>query len=326
MWKVRRASRKFPWSFEPSLMAYLSPTRQFFLYLSQQRKLRHWMETSPLAQKLTRRFIAGTTLAEELAVCGELQRAGMTAALDHLGENVVTLAEASLSLAAYLEALDEITRRSLPCTVSIKLTQFGLDLSEAECLKNARSLARRAREIGTRVEIDMESTAYTERTIAIATTLAGEFGNIRCVIQAYLYRSLADIVHMNLHGIPVRLCKGAYDEPASLAYPGKAEVDKNYIALMHALLDGGTDPAIATHDERMIAEAQRYARQRGIDASRFEFQMLYGIRRDLQRRLVDQGYRLRLYVPYGAAWYPYFMRRLAERPANVLFLLRSLFS
>ena len=222
-------------------------------------------------------------------MCRELARAGMTAALDHLGENVRTLEEASASLDAYLEALHELSIAPLPCTVSIKLTQFGLDVDEAACVDNVRRLAQRARERGTRVEIDMESTAYTERTLAIATILAAEYGNIRCVIQAYLYRSHDDIEKMNRQGIPLRLCKGAYDEPAALAYPRKADVDANYIRLLHLLLDHGADPAIATHDERMIAEAQRYALARGIAKDRFEFQMLYGIRREVQRGLVEQG-------------------------------------
>ena len=171
----------------------------------------------------------------------------------------------------------------------------------------------------------MESTRYTDRTLAIADHIAAEYGCVRCVIQAYLHRSEADIAFMNERNIPVRLCKGAYDEPPSVALPAKPDVDTNYAHLMRILFDRGTYPAIATHDETLIEKALRYTKERGIGPDRFEFQMLYGIRRDLQRKLVDAGYRLRLYVPYGTAWYPYFMRRLAERPANALFLAKNLF-
>jgi len=300
-------------------------TRNFFLYLSQQRRLRHWMETSPVARKLTSRFIAGESLDDELRVSAQLQGQGIMTALDHLGENVTSLEEAKRSAAAYLQALDQIAARGLPATISIKATHFGMDVSEAACYENVLRVAARAREIGTRVEIDMESTAYTERTLALVTGVAREVGDIRIAIQAYLFRTPADIDRLNARGIRVRLCKGAYNEPPNLAHPDKAHVDRSYIELMHRLFDQGTDPAIAGHDPRMIQEAIRYSHEKGIGPARFEFQMLYGIRRDLQRQVVEQGFRLRVYVPYGAAWYPYFMRRLSERPANVLFVARSLF-
>jgi len=224
----------------------------------------------------------------------------------------------------YLATLDRISEHRLDSDVSIKITQFGVDLSTEACLENVRQLAARAKEIGSRVEIDMESTRYTDRTLDIAAHIAAEYGRVRCVIQAYLHRSEADIAFMNERNIPVRLCKGAYNEPPSVAIPAKPDVDTNYAHLMKILFDRGTYPAIATHDEKLIAEALRYTKERGIGADCFEFQMLYGIRRDLQRKLVDNGYRLRLYVPYGTAWYPYFMRRLAERPANALFLAKNL--
>ncbi len=300
-------------------------TRNFFLYLSQQQRLRRWMETSPVARKLTSRFIAGETLDDELRVSAELQGQGMMTALDHLGENVTSLEEAQQSAEAYLEALDEIAARGLPATVSLKATQFGMDVSETACHENVLRVAARARDIGSRVEIDMESTAYTERTLALVAAVAREVGNIRIAIQAYLFRTPADIERLNQLGIRVRLCKGAYNEPPSAAHPNKTDVDRSYVALMHRLFDEGTDPAIAGHDPRMIQEGIRYSRDKGITPDRFEFQMLYGIRRDLQRQVVDQGFRLRIYVPYGTAWYPYFMRRLSERPANVLFVARSLF-
>lgn len=299
-------------------------TRHLFLYLSQQKALRRWMETHHWARKLTQRFVAGETLEEVLAVAAKLQTEGIFTALDHLGENVTSLDEAARSADDYVAALDEIAARGLPATVSIKVTQFGIDLSEAACLENVRRLARRAQETGSRVEIDMESTRYTDRTLAVAKSVAAEFGDVRCVIQAYLRRSAMDIQDLNRRGIPVRLCKGAYEEPPELAFPSKREVDENYIRLAKELLDHGAYPAIATHDPRMINATLRYAKERGIGAGRFEFQMLYGIRREAQRQLIAQGYRLRLYVPYGTAWYPYFMRRLAERPANALFLARNL--
>jgi len=298
--------------------------RRFFLFLSQQRSLRRWMETHPAARRLTRRFIAGETLEDVLGVCAELQAEGISAALDHLGENVTSLTEAAGSTDSYLAALNEIATRRLPATVSIKVTQFGMDLSEDACLDNVRRLVRRAAEIGSQVEIDMESSRYTDRTLAIATRAAAEHGGVRCVIQAYLRRSQADIERLNQLGIEVRLCKGAYDEPPAVAFPGKDEVDRNYVHLMRELLDRGTYPAIATHDERIIQETERYAWEKRIGVERFEFQMLYGIRRDLQRKLAAEGYRVRVYVPYGTAWYPYFMRRLAERPANAFFLIRNL--
>lgn len=298
-------------------------TRNFLLYLSHQKHLRRWMENSPAARKLTRRYIAGMTLEDELAVAKQLQSHGIFIALDHLGENVTALSEADGSITAYLRALDEISSRKLPATISIKLTQFGLDFSEHACLENLRRLVARAKEIGTRVEIDMESSVYTQRTLDLAIRVSQEFGCLRCVIQAYLYRSETDIARMNELAIPVRLCKGAYNEPAEIAMPKKSDVDASYVRLMKQLFDHGNYPAFATHDDRMVTQALDYAKGHGTGAERFEFQMLYGIRRDLQKRVLDSGHRLRLYVPYGEAWYPYFVRRLAERPANVWFLVRS---
>ena len=291
--------------------------RQLFLFLSTQKGMRKWMETSPTAEKLTKRFIAGETLEDELAVCARLAEKKTFSTLDHLGENVTSLAEAEVSRDAYLLALDEIAKRNLPSTVSIKLTQFGLDLSKEACLENVQALVAK----GNRVEIDMESTEYTDRTLEIVEKI----GSARAVIQAYLFRSAADIDRLNSLKIPVRLCKGAYNEPPSVAFPAKRDVDQNYLKLMKILLDKGTYPAIASHDEIILGEAFRYARERKIAPESFEFQMLYGIRTDLQQRIIDLGYRLRIYVPYGAAWYPYFMRRLAERPANLMFLARNFF-
>lgn len=299
--------------------------RRTLLSLSGNRSLRQWMEHSTLSQKLTSRFVAGRTLSDGISILEKLSAEKISGTLDFLGENVTSLAEASHSKDSYLAALTEIERSGLPATVSIKLTQFGLDFSEQACCDNVVPLVEQAKRIGSRVEIDMESSEYTDRTLDVVTGLQQRFtGNLRAVIQAYLFRSEADIRRLSRSQIPVRLCKGAYREPAAVAFARKSEVDANYIKLMKLLLDEGTYPAIASHDEKIIRLALRHIEEQNIPADRFEFQMLYGIRRDLQRELVQRGFRLRLYVPYGDAWYPYFMRRLAERPANVLFLARNL--
>jgi proline dehydrogenase len=299
-------------------------TRAILLYLSTQPTLRRWMETSPMSWTMTRRFIAGTTLDQELAVVRRLNDEHILASLDHLGESVKSREEAAASVASYLTALDRIAKTGLKATISIKLTQFGLDFGEHECLDNVRPLACKAKAIGTRVEIDMEASRYVDATIRIVHRLHEETGAVRAVVQAYLYRTLDDTSAFCDARIPVRLVKGAYKEPSSVAFPKRPEVDREFARITHLLLDRGVDPAIATHDEHLIDDTMRYAAGRGAAKDSLEFQMLYGIRRDLQSRLVRAGYRLRLYVPYGEAWYPYFMRRLAERPANVLFLIRNL--
>jgi proline dehydrogenase len=282
------------------------------------------METSSAAERLTSRFIAGNTLERELAVCQSLNAEGILATLDHLGESVTSLAEAEGSRDAYLAALDQIAQLGLEATVSVKLTQLGLDFSEPECRANVERLVERAKAIGSVVEVDMEASQYVDRTLALVSDLHAKHGSVRAVIQAYLYRSESDIENLSRQSIPVRLCKGAYKEPSDIAFPDKQDVDRNYIRLMTRLLDDGVYPAIASHDQKIIEHALGYVKERNIAPERFEFQMLYGIGRDLQRRVVQGGHRLRLYVPYGDAWYPYFMRRLAERPANVLFLVRNL--
>jgi len=298
--------------------------RSLLLVLSRQLWLRHWMETSPAIERLTSRFVAGSTLEREVVVCQKLNANGYLATLDHLGESVSSLEEAEQSRDAYLAALDQIANLNLQGTVSVKLTQLGLDLSEPACRANVECLAARAKQIGRVVEVDMESSAYVDRTLAIVADLHAKYGSVRAVIQAYLYRSESDIRNLCREAIPIRLVKGAYREPSHVAFPRKKDVDSSYIRLMLELFACGTYPAIASHDENVLNRALEYIREHNIAADRFEFQMLYGVRRDLQRRLVAAGYRLRLYVPYGNAWYPYFMRRLAERPANVLFLARNL--
>ncbi len=298
--------------------------RSLLLFLSHQAWLRHWVETSAITGRLTSRFVVGKTLDSEIAVCQRLNIENILTSVDYLGENVTSLAEADQSRETYLRILEQIAAVKLQSTVSIKLTQLGLDLSEEQCRANLERLMQCAHEIGSGVEIDMESSEYTDRTLGIVEDMHARFGNVRAVIQAYLYRSEKDIERLSERKIPVRLCKGAYQEPEEIAFPKKSDVDSNYVRLMKALLDRGTYPAIASHDETILNEAWRHIEERRLEPASFEFQMLYGIRRDLQRRLVEKGYRLRLYVPYGNAWYPYLMRRLAERPANMLFLARNL--
>jgi proline dehydrogenase len=298
--------------------------RHLFLFLSHQRTLRRWMETSPVSRKFTKRFIAGLTLDQEIEVCRRLNEERIMATIDRLGENVGSAEEAARSRDAYLAVLDRIAEENLDATVSVKLTQLGLDFGEQLCLNLVRDMAVRARQLGTAIEIDMESSDYVDRTLRIVTSLHAETGAVRAVVQSYLRRTEADVQRLNELRIPVRLVKGAYDEPPDVAFPSKREVNANFIRIMKLLMDRGVYPAIATHDDHIVGEALRHAHERRMDKASFEFQMLYGIRRDLQRNLVSEGYRLRLYVPFGEAWYPYFMRRLAERPANVLFLVRNL--
>lgn len=298
--------------------------RHTFLFLSRQPTLRRWMETSNSASVFTRRFIAGRDLEDALKVASGLEPRGFRVSLDHLGENVASEADASKAREDYEAALGALATLGIGATISVKLTQLGLDLDESACLSNARKLAELAKSTGTRVEIDMEASAYTAATLRIVERLHAETGGVRAVIQAYLYRSEEDIRRLNGIGAPVRLCKGAYDEPASVAMPAKADVDSNYLRLAQLLLADGIDPAFATHDPAMIAGTLESARLRERSQAEFEFQMLYGVRRDLQEQLRAEGWRMRLYVPYGDAWYPYFMRRLAERPANVFFIARNL--
>lgn len=283
------------------------------------------METSPLARRLSSRFVAGDTLPEALDVSRAVNREGIAVTLDHLGENVASLEEAARSRDVYLEALAAIAAANVEANVSLKLSQFGIDVSEEACGEYVAQLAAAAAKNGSFARIDMESSAYTDRTLRLVTDLHSRFGGVGAVIQAYLYRSEKDIDCLCREGIRVRLCKGAYLEPAAVAFQSKADVDRNFMRLAKKLLVEGTYPAIATHDERMIAETMACVKSDRVARDSFEFQMLYGIRRDLQKRLIAEGYRLRLYVPFGRAWYPYFMRRLAERPANVLFLARNLF-
>ncbi len=298
--------------------------RTLLLFLSRQKHLRKWMETSRSARRLSARFVAGDNLPEALVTCRRINAEGIAVTLDHLGENVTSLPEAESSRDAYMRALTEIARLKIDGNVSLKLTQFGMDLSLEECRANVERLVRQASELGNFVRVDMESSEYTNRTLDLVMDLHARYGAVGTVIQAYLHRSRKDVEILCGRGIRVRLCKGAYLEPPSVAFRRKADVDRNFVELMNILLEKGVYPAIATHDEKIIEQTERFVESRKIQRDSFEFQMLYGIRRDIQRRLVAEGYRLRLYVPYGQAWYPYFMRRLAERPANVVFLARNL--
>ena len=304
--------------------AILWLVRSLLLYLSRHKGLRQWMETSSVARRLSSRFVAGETVEDALRVARHVNSEGIFVTLDHLGESVTSLEEAAAARDVYLCVLEEIDRNAITGSVSLKPTQFGMDFSAEQCRANVEQLVRRAAELRNFVRVDMESSAYTERTLALVSGLHAQYGAVGTVIQSYLYRSRNDVEALCRQNIRVRLCKGAYLEPAAVAFQRKSEVDRNFVLLMNILLERGAYPAIATHDERMIEQTRKFAARRGIAKDAFEFQMLYGIRRDLQRRLATDGYRLRLYVPFGRAWYPYFMRRLAERPANVLFLARNL--
>lgn len=305
------------------------PLRSAILYLSRQPALRKWVETSAAARRLSARFVAGRSLADAIAVCRRVHSEGITATLDYLGENVTSLDEAAVCRDMYLRMLTAMQRAGLEPNVSLKLTQFGLDLSESACEENVEALVQAAAAFTDStagfIRIDMESSQYTDRTLALVRRLHRKHSACGTVIQAYLRRSAEDVRYLENERIRVRLCKGAYLEKPDAAFPAKSDVDKAYLDLARSLLTNGPYPAIATHDERIVNAIERFTAEKGIARDCFEFQMLYGIRRDLQRRLVREGYRLRLYIPFGEAWYPYFMRRLAERPANLLFFLRQAF-
>lgn len=284
----------------------------------------------PLSRRVTRRFVAGETLEEAVQVIRNLNGQNLQVTLDVLGESVKQEREARAAKDEYLSALEAIASNRVTSHVSVKLTQMGLDIDPNLALDNVRQIVGKAKSIGSFTRIDMEDAGRTQYTLSIFKTLREEFDNIGVVIQSYLYRSEADMHALLAMGANVRLCKGAYKEAPSVAFPNKKDVDANYLKLAKIYLDANGDHqgaflALATHDEKIVGWAKDYISARGISNDRFEFQMLYGIRSDLQRRLASEGYRVRVYVPYGSHWYPYFMRRLAERPANVVFLLSNLF-
>lgn len=302
--------------------------RSTFIALSQNRSLRNFCEQSSLGVRLSSRFIAGMEITDALRVAEAVNRQGLTVTLDSLGESISSEPEAHRAADIYHQLLDLIAERKLKANISVKLTQMGLELSPALAESIAQSLAQHANSTGSFVRIDMEDSSLTQVTLAIVRRVHARpelRGSIGVVIQAYLYRSQSDIEQLLAEGIRVRLCKGAYNEPPEVAFPHKADVDANFVELSHMLLASPCYHAIATHDEAMVAAVKAFASEHKIAPDRFEFQMLYGIKRDLQRQLVREGYNVRVYVPFGTEWYPYFMRRLAERPANVFFIARNVF-
>ena len=296
--------------------------RKTLLYLSNQQRVFTFVRRNRLARRMASRFVAGETIDEAIPAVRALNARGITASLDLLGESVHHEEEARATARSYLEILDRINAEKLDANVSLKLTAMGLDVSEDLCVANVQMVLERARDYDSFVRLDMESSEYTERTLQMFEhRLYPSFPkNVGIVLQSYLRRTIADVELANRLGCRVRICKGAYQEPASVAFPDKRDVDQTYVQCMHALMTDGNYPGLATHDERIIAEAKRFATERKIPADRYEFQMLYGVRRDLQEGLVRDGYRMRVYVPFGTQWYPYLMRRLAERPANVAFM------
>jgi proline dehydrogenase len=301
--------------------------RSALLYLSNQQQIFKFVRNNRLAKSMANRFVAGETLDTALAAVDKLNARGITASLDLLGESVHNEAEARAAGEAYITMLDRIKERKSDANVSVKLTAMGLDISEELCVATMQRILQRARDYGTFVRIDMESSEYTQRTLDLfeQRLYPAYRENVGIVLQSYLYRTFADVQRANQLKARVRICKGAYKEPETVAYPDKKDVDASYTRCMHELMTKGNYPGIATHDEAIIREAKRFARANDIAPDRFEFQMLYGVRRDLQDQLVREGYRMRVYVPFGTQWYPYLMRRLAERPANVAFLTGNVF-
>jgi proline dehydrogenase len=298
--------------------------RALLLHLSESKRLAPLIMRNSLSRRVARRFVAGETLDDAIEAAREVNRAGQTASLDLLGENISDETGARRAAQGYLEMFDRIAREKLEANVSLKLTQLGLDLGEALCEELTEKIVAHASQLGNFVRIDMEGSAYTQRTVEITKRVRAKHAGVGTVMQAYLYRGEQDIKELLERGCRIRLCKGAYKEPPEIAFPKKEDVDANYVKLMKLLLPSGIYHGIATHDPAMIRATKEFAREKNIGREKFEFQMLYGIRTDLQQQLVREGYRLRIYIPFGTDWFPYFMRRLAERPANLVFFLRNL--
>ena len=296
--------------------------RNALLYLSDQPRIFNFVRHNRMAKGFANRFVAGETLGTALTAVKQLNSRGISATLDLLGESIHNEKEARDSASAYIAMLDSIKEQRLNANVSVKLTAMGLDISEDLCVANMQDILDRAHEQMTFVRLDMESSEYTKKTLDLfyERLFPSYRGNVGIVLQSYLYRTASDVEDANKAGARVRLCKGAYKEPASVAYPEKKDVDDAYLRSMRSLLTDGHYPGIATHDEAIVDATKRFARENDIKSDSFEFQMLYGVRRDLQEKLVREGYRMRVYVPFGTQWYPYLMRRLAERPANVAFI------
>jgi proline dehydrogenase len=303
--------------------------RALLIALSESRSLRAIAEKSSLGQRTSGRFVAGTEIEEALRVAQALNGVGFSVSIDNLGENVATPDEAREGMQLYQQLLSEIAARKLNANISLKLTHMGLDISRQLALDNVSALVSQASAIDPAnfVRVDMEGSAYTERTLDLVRELHGRPGNrgrVGAVIQSYMRRSEADLASLLREGIRIRLCKGAYNEPPEVAFQAKSEVDANYVRLMKLLLKSGVYHGLATHDEKIVRQAKTFALGENIAKSAFEFQMLYGIRRDLQQQLLRDGWGMRVYVPFGREWYPYLMRRLAERPANLLFVVKNL--
>ncbi len=299
--------------------------RSILLKLSQSPRLARFVVHNATSRRMARRFVAGETLDDAVAASRALNQAGRLVTLDCLGESVSTEAEARGAAETYTGMFNRIAAEKLNANVSLKLTQLGLDISESLCEGLLAQIVQHAAAQGNFVRIDMEASAYTARTIEICKRVRAKSDSVGTVLQSYLFRTEQDARDLIAAHCRIRLVKGAYKEPPSVAYPKKSDVDANYARLMQLLLPSGIYHAIATHDERLLDAAKKFAAEKGIRNDQFEFQMLYGIRTDLQERLVREGYRLRVYVPYGSDWFPYFMRRLAERPANLWFFLSNLF-
>ena len=299
--------------------------RSLLIGLSTSKSLERFVLSNPLARRTSRRFVAGEELDEALAAARVCNQAGMTVSLDYLGENVASREDAVRAREMYFGVFDRIAQEKLDANVSLKLTQLGIDFGDDFCAQQTEPIIRHAASLGNFVRLDMEGSSYTQRTVDIALLLRQKSEAVGTVIQSYLYRSEQDIRDLTAKGCRIRLCKGAYSEAPEVAFPRKEDVDKNFVKLMQILLESGIYHAIATHDPAMIDATKEFVARQKIAKDKFEFQMLYGIRADLQRELVRDGYRMRVYIPYGRDWFPYFMRRLAERPANLIFLARNLF-
>jgi proline dehydrogenase len=293
------------------------------LYLAQREGLRNFVVHNRATRSVSRRFVAGEELDDAIDATRALNQRGMHVSLDHLGENVAEAKEAQAAAQAYITILDRIKQAGVDANISIKLTALGLDISQELCEQNVSSILEHAAQFQFFVRIDMEGSAYTEKTVDITMRMHRMYEHVGTVIQSCLHRSKQDVEQLVAQGVRVRLVKGAYKEPHQVAFQQKSEVDQNFVRLMRPLLLHGNYPAIASHDEAIINATCKFARENGIDKSAFEFQMLYGIRRDLQEKLVKQGYHMRVYVPYGSQWYPYLMRRMAERPANLVFVMSN---
>jgi proline dehydrogenase len=302
--------------------------RATFISLSESKSIRSAAEKTWVGRRLSRRFVAGTTVEDALTATRAMNQLGLSVSIDNLGENVTNKDEARHSAQLYHQLLDRISEQGLEANVSLKLTHMGLDVDEAMALEIASGLVQHAARLNSFVRVDMEGSAYTQRTLDFVCRLHRQpenAGHVGAVIQSYLHRSQKDVEQLIADRIRVRLCKGAYKEPPEIAFEKKQDVDANYIRLMQMLLKSGVYHGIATHDENMVRATIAFAQKEKVAPSAFEFQMLYGIRRDLQLNLIKEGWRCRVYIPFGTEWYPYFMRRLAERPANALFILKNLF-